>query len=298
MQEPCFELSLLILAVFLDLIFAEPPIILHPVVWFGKILDLFKSKFYVIEKRGNLIQFLYGFVAVLTVLTFAFVLVSLPLPKPLQFAWHLYLLFSAISIKSMIQHAEKCLKSDFDPREVQKIVSRDTTKLNKPQLRSAVIESTAENYVDGVLSPLFYFSLFGVLGAMIYRAINLCDSMIGYHGRYEFFGKFAARLDDLANFIPARIALIFFEVFRRGAFSYGIKYKVKLNGCTITAMSYVLGVKLEKPGYYTLPGRDATDEDVITAIKIFKRLSAMAILFAIVISSLRIFLLTQIPFGL
>lgn len=298
MQELSFELSLLILAVSLDLIFAEPPLTLHPVVWFGKILELFKRAFYAIEKSSNLVQFLYGFVAVITVLSFAYVLVILPLPQPIQFIWHVYLLFSAISIKSMIQHAEKCLRSDFDPREVQKIVSRDTTKLNKPQLRSAVIESTAENYVDGVLSPLFYFSLFGVAGAMIYRAINLCDSMIGYRGRYEFFGKFAARLDDLVNFIPARIALIFFEVVKRGAFSYGIKYKVKLNGTTIAAMSYVLGAKLEKPGFYSLPGRDATDEDVVNAIKIFKRLSAMAVLFAIVISSLRILLFTQIPFGL
>lgn len=298
MQELAFELSLLILAISLDLIFAEPPLFLHPVVWFGRILKLFKKAFYAIEKRSNLIQFFYGFVAVLTVLTFAFALVILPLPQPLQFVWHVYLLFSAISIKSMIQHAENCLRSNFDPREVQKIVSRDTTKLNEPQLRSAVIESTAENYVDGVLSPLFYFSLFGVPGAIVYRAINLCDSMIGYRGRYEFFGKFAARLDDLVNFIPARIALIFFEVFRRGAFSYGIKNRVKLNGCTIAAMSYVLGAKLEKPGFYSLPGREATDEDVINAIRIFKWLSAMAILFAIVISSLRIFLLTPIPFGL
>ncbi|MCX8172515.1 MAG: adenosylcobinamide-phosphate synthase CbiB, partial [Archaeoglobaceae archaeon] len=254
MQEFPFELLILILAVSLDLIIAEPPARLHPVVWFGKILEIFKKFFYKIELMGKKIQFTYGFFAVIAVLIFAYFLAIIPIPQPLQFAWHTYLLLSSISIKSMIQHADNCLRTNFDPKEVQKIVSRDTERLNKPQLRSAVIESTAENYVDGVLSPLFYFSIFGIVGAIVYRAINVCDSMIGYRGRYEFFGKFSARLDDLVNFIPARIALIFFEFHKRGAFSYGIKNKVKLNGCTISAMSYLLGVKLEKPGFYSLPG--------------------------------------------
>jgi adenosylcobinamide-phosphate synthase len=298
MQDFALEFSLLILAVSLDLLFAEPPLLLHPVFWFSRILELFRRFFSAVERRSAALQFVYGVITVLAVLTFALLLSAIPLSQPFTFAWHLYLLFSSISIKSMIQHAENCLRTNFDPREVQKIVSRDTTKLNGPQLRSAVIESTAENYVDGVLSPLFYFSLFGVPGAIVYRAINLCDSMIGYRGRYEYFGKFAARLDDAANYIPARIALLFFEFFRRGAFSYGLKNKVKLNGCTISAMSYVLGVKLEKPGYYSLPGRDPKEEDVQKAIGIFKRLSLLAVLFACLILAIRIFLLSLIPFGI
>jgi len=298
MEQIALELLLLILAFSLDLLIGEPPLLLHPVIWFARILEAFKRAFSAIERRSNAVQFFYGLIAVLTVLSFAFVLSIVPLPQPLMFAWHLYLLFSSISIKSMIQHAENCLHTNFDPAEVQKIVSRDTAKLNEPQLRSAVIESTAENYVDGVLSPLFYFSIFGVAGAVVYRAINLCDSMIGYRRHYEYFGKFAARLDDAANYIPARIALIFFEFFRRGAFSYGLKNKVKLNGCTISAMSYVLGVKLEKPGHYSLPGRDARDEDVLKAIKIFRRVSFLALLFACLISTVRMFLLPLIPIRL
>lgn len=298
MDEIAFELSLLALAVLLDFLFAEPPLLFHPAVWLGKIAEIFKKFFPVIERKSNAVQFLYGFLAVLSTLIFAFLLTMLPLPQPFLFAWHAYLFFSSFSIKSMIQHAENCLKSNFSPEEVQKIVSRDTKKLTEPQLRSAVIESTAENYVDGVLSPLFYFSLFGIYGAVVYRAINVCDSMLGYRGRYEYFGKFAARLDDVANFIPARIALLFFEFFKRGAFSYGLKRKVKLNGCTISAMSYVLGVKLEKPGYYSLPGREASDEDVVRAIRLFKKLSLLAVLFAFLLCTLRIILLTQIPLRL
>jgi len=298
MQDIALEFLLLIVAVSLDLLFAEPPLFLHPVVWFGKIVEFFKKFFPALERRSAASQFVYGVITVLAVLTFALLLFAVPLSQPFMFVWHLYLLFSSISIKSMIQHAENCLRTNFDPIEVQKIVSRDTKKLNGPQLRSAVIESTAENYVDGVLSPLFYFSLFGVPGAIVYRAINLCDSMIGYRGRYEYFGKFAARLDDAANYIPARIALIFFEFFKWGVFSYGLKNKVKLNGCAISAMSYVLGVRLEKPGYYSLPGRDAADEDVQKAIGIFKRLSFLAVLFACLILAIRIFLLSVTSFGL
>lgn len=294
MQDFAFEFLVLFLAVILDLIFGEPPLYLHPVVWFGKIVRIFEKFFPAVEKQGNAIQFLYGVFLNLTVLIFALMLVIIPFPQPIQIVWHVYLLFSSISIKSMIQHANSCIRTDFAPEEVQKIVSRDTKKLNRPQLRSAVIESTAENYVDGVFSPLFYFAIFGVPGAVLYRAINLCDSMVGYRGRYEFFGKFSARLDDLANFIPSRLALLFFELFKRGSISYGFKNKVKLNGCTISAMSYVLGVKLEKPGHYTLPGRDPEDTDVINALRIFKKLSLIAIVFSTSLTLVRILLLTHI----
>ncbi|MDW7990016.1 MAG: adenosylcobinamide-phosphate synthase CbiB [Archaeoglobaceae archaeon] len=281
------EIYLLFSAVLLDIIFAEPPNRAHPVVWFGKITEIFKKIFTKIEKYGAVVQFYYGVLTALLVILFSLFLLLLPIPYPYNYLWHLFLLFSSFSITSMIRHAKKCVKTNFEPSEVQKIVSRDTKKLNKPQLRSAVIESTAENFVDGVFAPLFYFSIFGIAGAVVYRAINTLDSMIGYRGRYEFFGKFSARLDDIANYIPARVSLIFFEILKRGSFSYGLKNKVKLNGCTISAMSYVLGVKLEKPGFYSLPGRYAEDEDVWKTIKLFKILSIMAIILSVLLLLLR-----------
>ncbi|MEM1578815.1 MAG: adenosylcobinamide-phosphate synthase CbiB [Archaeoglobaceae archaeon] len=285
------EILLLFFAVILDFLIAEPPLFLHPVVWFGKIAKAFEKAFAALEKYGSLIQFFLGTVATLFAVLLALMLAILPLPQPLQFLWEAYLLLSSISIKSMLQHVSKCTESNFNPKEVQKIVSRDTSKLNYSQLRSAVIESTAENYVDGVFAPLFYFSIFGVAGAIVYRAINTMDSMIGYRGRYEYFGKFSARLDDVANYIPARISLLFFEIFKLGSVAYGLKNKVKLNGCTIAAMSYVLGVKLEKPGFYTLPGREAEDSDVVAALRIFKILSLMAVVFSLLLLIIRTFIM-------
>lgn len=281
------ELYLLTLAVLLDRIFKEPPIFAHPVVWFGKIVSFFQRIFEKVEKKGKILHFLLGFVLTALLILFAILLAKIPFSQPFQFIWHLYLLFSSISIWSMVEHAENCIKKGFDPAEVQKIVSRDTKKLSKPQLRSAVIESTAENFVDGVFAPLFYFSLFGIAGAVVYKAINTADAMVGYRGRYEYFGKLAARLDDLLNFIPARLSLLFFEILKPGSFVYGIKNRVKLNGCTISAMSYLLEVKLEKPGYYSLPGRDPEDYDVLRALKVFKVLSLVSIAFFALIILLR-----------
>lgn len=292
------ELYLLLFALLLDLIFAEPPKTFHPVVWFGKLISFFERFFVKIEKLGPFVQFLYGSAAAMAVIFFALALAFAPIPEPLNYFWHAYLLFSSFSIKSMILHATECLKSDMSPEVVQRIVSRDTKKLNKHQLRSAVIESTSENFVDGVMAPLFYFSIFGIAGAVVYRAINTLDSMIGYRGKYEFFGKLSARLDDIANYIPARLSLVFFEFIKRGSFSHGLKNRVKLNGTTIAAMSYVLGVKLEKPGFYSLPGRLAEDEDVKKAIRIFKILSTMAAVYTIFFLLLRLLLMEKVYISL
>jgi len=260
------DLIILLLAILLDLTIGEPPVFIHPVCLFGKIVEIFK-KF-----RRNfkpVVDFLYG---VLTVL--AVVLIALLLSKIQIFLIEVYLLFN-------------CIGNGIIRQNVQKIVSRDVSKLNDYQLCSAVIESIAENFVDGVFSPLFYFAIFGLPGALIYRAVNVCDAMIGYK-KYYYFGKFAARLDDLLNYIPARLSLILFEVLKRGSIKYGIKNNVKLNGCAISAMSYVLGVKLEKPGYYSLPGRYPKVEDVFKAIDVFKKLCMLAVLFVLFIILFRI----------
>jgi adenosylcobinamide-phosphate synthase len=92
--------------------------------------------------------------------------------------------------------------------DLQALVSRDTRPLATPLLAAAAIESLAENASDAFIAPLFYYYLFGLPGAFVYRAVNTLDSMIGYHGRYEFLGKVSARLDDVLNIIPARLTAL------------------------------------------------------------------------------------------
>lgn len=94
---------------------------------------------------------------------------------------------------------------------VSKIVGRDPESLDEAGVARAAVESLAENFSDGVVAPLFWYALFGLPGLCAYKAVNTLDSMIGHKNpRYEAFGKFAARLDDLANLIPARLAGLFF----------------------------------------------------------------------------------------
>ncbi len=149
------------------------------------------------------------------------------------------------------------------------LVSRDTGSLSSPQAASAAIESLAENLSDSFIAPLFYFALFGVPGALAYRAINTLDAMIGYHGEYEYLGRAAAKLDDLANLAPARLsaALIVIATTLAGAATRPAM-QVALRDHAVTespnagwpmaAMAGALGVQLEKLDCYRLG--DATRE--------------------------------------
>lgn len=92
------------------------------------------------------------------------------------------------------------------------IVGRDTDNLSEADIVRGTVETIAENTTDGIISPLFYFMLFGPVGAALYRAGNTMDSMLGYKDdRYLYFGRIAARLDDILNYIPARITFLLLQ---------------------------------------------------------------------------------------
>jgi len=282
-------LLVLFAALILDLTFAEPPEIIHPSVWFGKLIGFFDLRW----KRKGKVDFVVGFVATIVVVLFAFIL-FLPiifLIYPFNLVWATYLLYSSISLKSMVIHAKRTFENGFlDPKKVQMIVSRDTSRLNEGQLTSAVIESIAENFVDGVLAPLFYFSLFGVVGAIVYRAINICDAMVGYkNDKYYYFGKFAARLDDLVNFIPSRLSVLLFSILSYKALKHALNYKIKLNGHPIAAMAGLLGVKIEKPGKYIIDGKVAEIKDIKKCIKYYWVLCIIAIILVLFILLLKFY---------
>ena len=263
----------LITAIALDLIFGEPPSKFHPVVWFGKIIAKIDKAY---KRRKPLIDFTAGVFCTLVVLAFAFVLSITPsiIPFPFNFLVEVYLLKSSFAIKSLHQHvkATVCESVEDQRKAVSLIVSRDVSKLDRPHLNSASIESLAENIVDSVIAPIFYYLLFGLSGALIYRAVNTLDAMIGYRNdRYEFFGKFPARLDDILNFIPARITvLLFLPLNPKKVWRYYRLAKFKINGDKpIACMSAVLGVWLEKKGVYRFNGRNPELEDVKRALRIF-----------------------------
>ncbi|MFC1911665.1 cobalamin biosynthesis protein [Chloroflexota bacterium] len=265
-------LLILFLAVTIDLAIGEPPRCLHPVVWIGKLVSLLERG---CKSRRPAAQFLYGlgmtlFTAGLFTAAACFLLAYL---KNLNFIAYIivgaFLLKSTFSLRELRRTAigikkllleDKLDKARFDLRAM---VSRNTHSLPKPLLISAVVESVAESTGDSLVAPLFYFLLLGVPGAIAYRVVNTLDSMVGYHGKYEYSGKFASRLDDVLNFIPARLAalLLVLAAFLsrksgRAAWRVALREHARTEsinaGWPMAATAGALGVQLEKVGHYKL----------------------------------------------
>jgi len=137
------------------------------------------------------------------------------------------------------------------------IVGRDTTELNAQQIRKATLETMSENLSDGVIAPLFYFVCFGIPGIMAYKMINTLDSMIGYRNeRYEKFGKIAAKLDDVVNYIPSRLTavLMLLITFKLNGIVFlvreGKKHSSPNAGYPEAALAYILSCQFGGPNYY------------------------------------------------
>jgi adenosylcobinamide-phosphate synthase len=183
----------------------------------------------------------------------------------------------AIKVKRLLSK-EKLNAARF---ELRSLASRDTQDLPEPLVVSATVESVAENTCDSFVAPLFYFLLFGVPGAIAYRVVNTLDAMIGYHGKYEYLGKFASKLDDLLNFIPARLTALLlvlasFLLRRDARASWQValgehsKTESPNAGWTMAVVAGALNVQLEKVGHYKLGRADAslTPESIDTALKL------------------------------
>jgi adenosylcobinamide-phosphate synthase len=267
------SIIILLLALAIDLVVGEFPPPLHPVVWMGKLTSLLGLR--IAPRQGRWAQLSYGVVVVVLVLAIfvvpAFFLLFY-LRELNTVAYVLagaFLLKSTFSVKELRRAAlrvKELLEGGKLSRarvEVKALVSRDTRRLDEPHLVSATIESVAENTSDSVIAPLFFFLLFGVPGAIGYRVVNTIDAMIGYHGEYEYLGKFAARLDDVLNFIPARLsglALVVaaFLLPMSGKKAWQVMLRDHANtesinaGWPMSAAAGALRTRLEKVGYYGL----------------------------------------------
>ncbi|MFC1977148.1 cobalamin biosynthesis protein [Chloroflexota bacterium] len=283
-------LLILLVALTIDLALGEPPRLVHPVVWLGKVASF-------LERGGagqpSLAQFVYGigmslFLVGLFVIPAYFILSYL---KSLSFVAYVIvgavLLKSTFSLKELRRVALRVKrfllaeKLDEAHRELGSLASRDTKGLTESLVVSATVESVAENTCDSFVAPLFYFLLFGVPGAIAYRVVNTLDAMVGYHGKYEYLGKFASKLDDVLNFIPARLTalLLVLASFLSGrgarvawqvALSEHSKTESPNAGWTMAAVAGALNVQLEKVGHYKLGRADAPliPETIDAALKL------------------------------
>ncbi|WP_437654364.1 adenosylcobinamide-phosphate synthase CbiB [Sorangium sp. So ce1182] len=261
----------LLVAVALDLACGEPPARVHPVVWMGAAINALKRR---APAGGRVAELLWGALMALAVPSlFAALgagLAALLAPHPV-FRFTLLGLFlkptfALRALRDAALGVRDALAAGDVPAArgaLRSLCSRDPSELDEPALVAASIESVAENASDSFVAPLFYFALFGLPGALFYRAVNTLDAMVGYHGRYEYLGKASARLDDALNFVPARLTALFLLAagWLRGADARrGLAVLLRDGGRTespnagrpMAAMAGLLQVELEKRGHYRL----------------------------------------------
>jgi adenosylcobinamide-phosphate synthase len=265
-------IAVLLLAIILDLAFGEPPNRWHPVAWLGRLIA---REIKPAPRSGRRRQYLWG--AITVILTVAavtagvfFLLVYLRSLHPAFFiAAAALLLKLSFSLRGLAQAALRVKQNLIDNKtelarlNLRALVSRDTAALEPGQVITATVASVAENICDSFTAPLLYFAVFGVPGAVAYRVINTFDAMVGYRGEYEYPGKFAARLDDVANYLPARLTALFMVAAawfcRRNVWeAWGIMRRdhhrtaSPNGGWTMSAAAGALGLQIEKPGHYRL----------------------------------------------
>lgn len=198
----------------LDLCFGDPVRLPHPVVWFGRAISC-------CERRLNSGRYLRAKGAVMAVglIVMTYVLAWSLLGWLSAWLWlkiavESVLIFYCLAgttlvreVKMVFEAADRSLESGR--RQVARIVGRDTAALSDREVRTAALETLAENLSDGVVAPLFWYALLGVPGMLAYKMVNTLDSMVGYKSdRYRQFGTVAARIDDVANYLPARLTAL------------------------------------------------------------------------------------------
>ena len=256
---------ILLVAFILDLIIGDPRKLPHLIVGFGNLIAFGEKR---LNKNGC--KFIKGMLLTIVLVSSAFLVPffmnHLLLENDFDVVYvvvSIILLFYCLANRTLINEGLAVFNTlenegiEAGRKRLSWIVGRDTSKLNIQQIRMATLETMSENLSDGIIAPLFYFMLFGVPGAMLYKMINTLDSMIGYKNeRYEKFGKFAARLDDVANFIPARITAVLMLLVKLKI--QGLKFVLQESkkhtspnaGYPEAALAYLLNCQLGGPNYY------------------------------------------------
>ena len=247
----------------LDLLFGDPQRLPHPVVWFGKVIAACEHRL----NSGKYRKLKGAQTALgLIIATFAFVwlLRSLLLDfnKVLLLFLDVILIFYCLAGTTLIREVRQVFLAvdrslEEGRAQVARIVGRDTSELSAQEVRTAALETLAENLSDGVVAPLFWLALLGVPGMMAYKMINTLDSMIGYKTeRYKDFGCWAAHIDDVANYIPARLTALLMVVAsgRLGLLRFvcqnGKNHASPNSGYPESALAGILNCRFGGPHYY------------------------------------------------
>lgn len=307
----------ILLGFILDTIIGDPYKLPHPIRWIGSFISILEKLCRKIAKSNTMLMILGA------ILVFIVVFVSggitLLVLKLASFNKYAYTIVSSVICYYML--AGKSLKTEsmkvykaFENKDtegarkaVSMIVGRDTQSLTKEGIIKAAVETVAENSSDGVVAPLIYILIFGPVGGVVYKAVNTMDSMIGYvEEKYFYIGKFAAKLDDVLNYIPARISGILviisafilrydyknaFRIFKRDR----RKHASPNSAQTESAMAGALGVQLagdatyfgvvHKKPYIGDKKREIENEDIKRANDIMYTMTIICLVVGLVIRS-------------
>ena len=257
----------------LDLLFGDPQRLPHPVVGFGKMISWGEHR---LNKGAH--RKLKGALLAITLILLVFLATFLlrylfsKLPSPfgegmgVRFLFDILVIFYCLAGTTLICEVRNVFlaldRSLEEGREqVARIVGRDTSELSAQEVRTAALETLAENLSDGVIAPLFWLALLGTPGMLTYKMANTLDSMIGYRTeRYKEFGCWAARIDDVANYIPARLTALLMALphaifnFQFSIFNFIKKYGKNHNspnsGYPEAALAGILNCRFGGPHYY------------------------------------------------
>lgn len=291
----------IIIAWIMDLCLGDPAKLPHPVETFGKLISKGEhalNKGTHRQLKGALLAI--GLVVGTYTLT-AFVLGCIP--GIIGLLVNTLLIFFCLAGTTLIREVREVFRAvdrslDEGRKQVGRIVGRDTSELSAQEVRTAALETLAENLSDGVIAPLFWYALLGVPGMLAYKMVNTLDSMIGYRNeRYKDFGCFAARLDDVANYIPARLTA-FLMVLASGKLSllgfvwkYGNQHASPNSGYPEAALAGILNCRFGGPHNYF--GQEVwkpfighndrllTTEDMKVAVRINRLAEVMMIILVI-----------------
>ncbi len=289
-----------------DLFLGDPVKLPHPIVGFGKLITIF-------ERRLNKGKYrkLKGAITALLLIIFVFVIFYYITNWLFTINVYIGLAFNAVcvfyglagttlirEVRAVFFAVDRSL--DEGRRQVARIVGRDTSQLTAQEVRKAALETLAENLSDGVIAPLFWYLLLGVPGMMAYKMVNTLDSMIGYRTeRYRDFGCWAAHIDDIANYLPARITtlLMLLVTWRMDILAFvtwfGREQDSPNSGYPEAALAGILNCRLGGPhtyfgeyfdkSYIGTNDRPLTTDDMRRAVAINRRVEVVWILIMLII---------------
>ena len=308
MKETLILILPLLLGWLLDFVFGDPSRLPHPIVWFGKMISWGEHRL----NKGSHRLAKGAVMAVCFILMVFFVVWGLKRLVPNVVLWLILdtiIIFYCLAGTTLIREVREVFLAldrslDEGRKQVARIVGRDTSQLSAQEVRTAALETLAENLSDGVIAPLFWFALLGTPGMLAYKMVNTLDSMIGYRTeRYKDIGCWAAHIDDVANYIPARLTALLM-VIASGKWSLlkfvwknGRRHASPNSGYPEAALAGVLNCRFGGPHYYfgelfDKPYIGENDRELTTAdMHTATRINRLAELLMLALTLLSLFLL-------